>query len=208
VNLHGRAIGSWSVVSYAGGSKWACVCACGTAKLVGTRELANGHTKSCGCRRHAVKPFDARSRSIPSGDCLLWTGAIDRKGYGNVGWNGRSWKAHRLAYFTATGDDRPGVPLLHSCDTPRCINPSHLRYGTAKDNQSDSVARGRNTRGSMSHHAKMSEADVAEAIRMRRSGATVTSLARRFGLSVSGMSMALSGRKWKHVHATLESQYG
>lgn len=32
---------------------------------------------------------------------------------------------------------------LHSCDNPRCVNPSHLRWGTAADNTNDAVTRKR-----------------------------------------------------------------
>lgn len=35
------------------------------------------------------------------------------------------------------------IMVLHSCDNPTCINPNHLRIGTAKDNAQDREKRGR-----------------------------------------------------------------
>ena len=34
---------------------WRCKCDCGNEKLVASRSLLSGNTKSCGCERHKVK---------------------------------------------------------------------------------------------------------------------------------------------------------
>jgi hypothetical protein len=33
--------------------------------------------------------------------------------------------------------------IRHDCDNPPCVNPAHLRAGSAKDNTADALARGR-----------------------------------------------------------------
>lgn len=48
----------------------------------------------------------------------------------------------RLAYLLAKGPIRKGQYILHSCDVPTCINPSHLRAGTPSDNMRDKYERG------------------------------------------------------------------
>lgn len=54
----------------------------------------------------------------------------------------------------------PGMNAMHSCDNPRCVNPSHISEGTSKDNRADSVAKGRFRGWKLSDEtkAKMSKA--------------------------------------------------
>jgi len=40
---------NWTIVGYAGRSRYICRCVCGTEKEVCSRELQNGDSKSCGC---------------------------------------------------------------------------------------------------------------------------------------------------------------
>lgn len=52
--------------------------------------------------------------------------------------------ASRAAVKLATGEPIPdGQYVLHSCDNPPCINVEHLRAGTAGQNSTDMVKRGR-----------------------------------------------------------------
>ena len=67
-------------------------------------------------------------------------------GYGYTRHKGRNVRLHRLAYCEANGleiGDIDSMYVLHSCDNPRCINPKHLRLGTAQDNMDDKMLRGR-----------------------------------------------------------------
>lgn len=48
----GAVFGKWRVVSRERGG-WRCVCACGTERKIKSNHLTSGHTKSCGCARHA-----------------------------------------------------------------------------------------------------------------------------------------------------------
>lgn len=43
------------------------------------------------------------SRLERQGTCLVWMGSKSPKGYGYVNWNGKTHKAHRLAYELARG---------------------------------------------------------------------------------------------------------
>lgn len=86
------------------------------------------------------------SRSTRSGECLRWDGCANNVGYGHVSINGRHWFVHRLAYEIHVAPIPPGLNVLHSCDTPRCIEPTHLRVGTQADNAQDVVLRHRHAR--------------------------------------------------------------
>lgn len=45
----GDSFGRWTLMSYLGGSRWSCVCQCGTEGTASTSNLRDGKTKSCGC---------------------------------------------------------------------------------------------------------------------------------------------------------------
>lgn len=54
VDRTGQRYGKLTVSSYAGDSKWKCICDCGKETIVQTRNLTSGHTVSCGCARKDI----------------------------------------------------------------------------------------------------------------------------------------------------------
>lgn len=79
----------------------------------------------------------------PNSGCWLWTGSANEKGYGEF-WNGESnQKAHRAAYERLVADFPDRWMICHRCDNPACVNPAHLAPGTAAQNTSDMVSKGR-----------------------------------------------------------------
>lgn len=91
-------------------------------------------------------------RIILDNGCWLWTGHKYPDGYGQIKYQGRAVRVHRLSLLLFKPDEPKIGPLvLHSCDTPLCFNPDHLRYGTVSDNKLDEVKRGRNVMASKTH---------------------------------------------------------
>lgn len=74
--------------------------------------------------------------------CWLWQGA-KAWGYGKIYVEGHVIRAHRVAWEMTHGPIPEGLLVLHECDTPACVNPSHLRLGTQRENISDCRSRGR-----------------------------------------------------------------
>jgi len=87
-----------------------------------------------------------------TGECWLWTGAR-RRAYGYVGnGKGKVVDAQRLAWEITFGEIPEGLYVLHKCDNPQCVRPSHLFLGTARDNTLDMVAKGRHKGGAPVGH--------------------------------------------------------
>jgi hypothetical protein len=66
--------------------------------------------------------------------CWLWTGFIDIGGYGIFRLDGISRAAHRLSYEWSTGELLGSLLCDHRCHVHACVNPSHLRPATHKQN--------------------------------------------------------------------------
>lgn len=75
--------------------------------------------------------------------CWLWAGSKNNMGYGRINVDGIIKLAHRVLFeLEGIKLERKQV-VMHTCDTPLCVNPNHLRIGTQKDNIYDMIAKGR-----------------------------------------------------------------
>lgn len=86
--------------------------------------------------------IESMSVGEPMSGCWLWTGSLNRKGYGQLTHQQKHMEAHR-ASFTAFCGDPSGKLVCHNCDQPSCVNPSHLYAGTSVDNRKDMLVRKR-----------------------------------------------------------------
>lgn len=77
--------------------------------------------------------------------CWIWTGAINPSGHAVIKIEGLNRGAHRVSYAIHKGEIPEDLMILHSCHNASCVNPEHLRPGTAKENSQDEVKR-QNTR--------------------------------------------------------------
>ncbi len=77
-------------------------------------------------------------------ECWNWTGCKSKAGYGQF----LGQYAHRIAYEMYTGERVYHLHVLHRCDNPSCVNPSHLFLGTHADNMRDMKDKGRSRNGS------------------------------------------------------------
>lgn len=135
-------------------------------------------------------------------ECWLWTGAINRLGYGTIGrGKGKHDRAHRVAYEIHYGPIPEGAHILHSCDVRRCVNPIHLRAGTHAENMREMRERGRQNppSGERNALAKLSAEQVL-AIRARRAaGERQIALAREYGIDKSQVWNIVTRKVWKHI---------
>lgn len=134
-------------------------------------------------------------------ECILAT-CLKSDGYGRVTVKGKRVLAHRLAYAQHWGislDSLEGISILHTCDTPACINPKHLFAGTQADNMRDRQEKGRQPKGSAHGRAMLTEEDILE-IRLRTShGEYQREVAKLFGVSKTTVSEIVSRKHWGHI---------
>jgi hypothetical protein len=145
-----------------------------------------------------------------SGECWLWQASKDKDGYGmfavtlprdglpkGVPTPQRRTRASRFAWETVNGPMPRGLYVLHSCDTPACVNPAHLRVGTQRDNYLDARAKGRHTHGERAGKgAILTEAKAREIL---LSAERVSATAERFGVSKATVYAIRQRRLWRHL---------
>ena len=132
--------------------------------------------------------------------CWIWQGSRGKHGYGMLTVNGKGWRAHRYALELA-GKPPPSKThfACHSCDTPLCVNPEHLWWGTPHENSLDAAKKGRMARGERHGRAKLTEADVHEIRAGFTAGIHDREQAKRFGVSYDTIRFIKYGRLWSHV---------
>ena len=129
-----------------------------------------------------------------AGDCWVWTGALDKDGYGIFSYLS---KTHRAAKVALKLDGRPvpdGMYACHHCDNPACVRPDHLYPGTPTQNMADAISRNRVCRGEARSPL------TAEMVReIRASTETNKTLRRRYKVSNATISNIRLRKTWGHL---------
>lgn len=71
---------------------------------------------------------------ISANGCWEWTAQIAHHGYARYSFNGRTSKAHRVAYEQLVGPIPAGLVIDHLCRVRHCVNPAHLEPVTNAEN--------------------------------------------------------------------------
>lgn len=74
-------------------------------------------------------------RLVSKGDCWVWTGATDDRGYGVIKVQGQAQWVHRVAYAAFRGELPDGKEVHHTCHNPPCCNPVHLEALSPRKNR-------------------------------------------------------------------------
>jgi hypothetical protein len=141
--------------------------------------------------------------------CWNWTRSLFTHGYGCAVWDGKTQKAHRLAYLAFVGEIPTGTLVRHTCHNRACVNPAHLIPGTYRDNYRDAREAGRNTRGEVQGSAKLTEPEVI-LIRERYAsgGVSYAELGRQFGVDTTNIAMIVVGKAWRHAPGPITPSRG
>lgn len=66
--------------------------------------------------------------------CQLWTGSLNKAGYGLFTLGGKQFLAHRIAWTLAKGPIPPALDIDHMCCTRACVNVEHLEPVAPSEN--------------------------------------------------------------------------
>jgi hypothetical protein len=135
-------------------------------------------------------------------DCWEWKlSPKSNNGYGGI-WDNSKKKtllAHRVSYELSNGEIPEGKLVMHTCDNPKCVNPSHLIIGTDKENGEDKARKGRSARNIFFGEANPKSKLTLEQARYIKQHPEMkhTELATMFGLSPNCIRGVRTGRTWK-----------
>lgn len=139
-------------------------------------------------------------------ECWLWTGGGGNGRYGSIQVAGKGSKhvmVHRISWELANGGTPPdGMVVMHTCDTPMCVNPAHLVLGTHAENTADMIAKGRKRTVAPVGNGNGKAVLTPELVRYIRDSAEDKSLgeiARELGVGKNTIRGVLIGRTWRHV---------
>jgi len=68
------------------------------------------------------------------GDCWIWMGSKNGRGYGHVRRRQGNIRVHRLSYRMWVGPIPSWLEIDHLCQTRLCVNPAHLELVTHAEN--------------------------------------------------------------------------
>ncbi len=110
----------------------------------------------------------------------------------------RAYQAHRVSYELFVGEIPKGLLVLHACDEPGCVNPSHLFLGTHTDNSVDMRMKQRQVdrSGEKNTSAKLTQADVKLIRELREQSVSAEVLSSRFGVSKGSIYRIANGDRW------------
>lgn len=146
--------------------------------------------------------FWAKVQKGELNECWLWLGSKDSGGYGLIGNTDtkRLMKTNRLSWIIHFGEIPKGMKVCHHCDTPACVNPSHLFLGTQADNVRDMVKKGRGQRhgkggvyGDKNPLAKFTQEDFDKVLELRAKGLSTRQIAIIVGMSASHVGYVIKG---------------
>lgn len=136
--------------------------------------------------------FMAKVQKPNDNGCWLWTACKNELGYGDFGVGGKNLKAHRVSYQLFVGEIPDGLFILHSCDTPSCVSPFHLRTGNNQDNVNDMISRRRGGTTKLN-------GDIVKFIR-GNPHLTAKELSIQFNISMVSIYLMRHNKTWTNSH--------
>lgn len=171
------------------------------------RYRRHGDPLAGGIRRGEAQRFIKElMNSSPTDDCVNWPFYRRPDGLARVNWRGKACNTHAVVCELAHGPKpTPKHECCHSCGNGHlgCVNPTHLYWGTRSQNVRDAIRHGtayifKPISGENAPAAKYSDEYIKKIKEAMDSGATQTSVAKRFGVSQTQVSRIKNGVRSTH----------
>lgn len=146
------------------------------------------------------KPLDWLKEHIghTGSACLIWPFGRSR-GYGVLGYEGGTAKAHRLmCEFKHGPAPTPLHHAAHNCGNGRggCVHPEHLEWKTASENCLDRRRHGTHATNKTGSRSPLTEAQRQEILSLK-DRLSIQKIANKFGISRQTVARIHAGRQYK-----------
>jgi hypothetical protein len=136
--------------------------------------------------------------------CWEWLGSLDKNGYGKV----FSMGAHRYSWCSSRINTNIKNKIIrHTCDNPICVNPFHLRIGSAKDNSNDMILRNRSLKGESHPDAILKDVDIPIILKRLFDGDKLKNVAKHYKVTEANLYGIYQRKTWTHITKNYDQEY-
>ena len=111
----------------------------------------------------------------------------------------KSFTVHGLVIRAFHGPNPGEMVCRHLDGNPSNNRPENLAWGTHKDNEDDKRRHGRTVCGERVHGSKLNKNTVLALRKMYSDGFTLDEIANKYGVLMSTVHRAVTGKTWKHI---------
>jgi hypothetical protein len=136
----------------------------------------------------------------PWGNCWIWIGKTEKKGYGRFTIGTTPHLAHRYS-LALLGPIPAGLQACHDCDVTSCVRPDHLFAGTQEDNSYDQSIKKRTARmhGERNAQVTLTEEIVSQMRDEARGGKSVDDISFDREIPYGTCWKAVRGETWSYL---------
>lgn len=136
-------------------------------------------------------------------ECKIWPYTAAATGYGILYIDRTLFYVHRLACQAWNGPPPLNADAAHGrdkrCESTLCFNGAHVRWASRASNMWDKARDGTQQRGEDVHFSRFTADQIMEIRTLYRDGTPQRTIARRFGVQPSSISLICSGGTWAHL---------
>lgn len=139
--------------------------------------------------------YDTKKNKFTGTRCLLWQGQINKDGYGLITCFKKRICAHTLSCGIKNKKHLPeGQVTRHLCGGAKnCVRPSHLKFGTNRQNAIDRLRHG-------TKNAKITEKQALQIRKLHETGKYKrTELATKLNISQAIIGSVINRKSWTHI---------